>query len=306
MAAPVFSAVIAQGAAALAVAVRSRNEKMRKMAGPAAFSGIVAGITEPAIYGLNLPLKVPFVAGCIGGAIGGAITAVGGNAMTTFVVPSLLALPGTLGHGGFAFQVTGVAVASVVAFVITFIGLPFVEKKQAAPAAAPAASQQPEVAATVTAAAGASVGVILPVTGAVIPLAEVKDPVFSSGAMGAGFAVEPTSGNIVAPVSGTVIAAPKSGHAYGIKTGSGVEVLVHVGIDTVQMNGNGFTRKVEKGQKVTAGDPLVAVDLEQVAAAGHPATVIVVVTNTKKMQEVRVLDPGANPQPGEAGLLVTV
>jgi PTS system beta-glucosides-specific IIC component len=131
-----------------------------------------------------------------------------------------------------------------------------------------------------------------PCAGTVVPLSEVADPVFASGAMGPGIAVEPSESVIASPVSGTVAVAMSTGHAFGIKTEDGAEVLVHVGIDTVTMKGEGFHGPVAKGARVVAGQPLVTADLEAIRAAGHPATVLVVVTNGPKDAPVEQLAAG--------------
>ena len=139
-----------------------------------------------------------------------------------------------------------------------------------------------------------------PVEGTVIALSEVSDKVFASGSMGDGFAVVPTSGHIVSPVSGRVVVAMKTGHAFGLKTDSGVEVLVHIGIDTVQLRGAGFTPHVTKGDVVGAGDPLCDVDLEAVSAAGYDPTTVVIVTNTGQFSGVTPVAVGTLPAGADA------
>jgi len=273
MTGPLPAAVLAQSAAALAVMIRTRNSDLKKLAGPSALSGFVAGITEPAIYGVNLRLKKPFYYGIAGGAVGGAIAAIGGSASTAFVFPSLLGLA-AFSHGSFVMQLVGVGVAVVIAFgatlVLGFDDLPEVEAKEAE--LIPAGPGAAEIGA--------------PVSGDTVVLAEVKDKVFASGALGNGVGIVPSDGKVYAPFAGTVLTAFPTGHAFGIKSADGVEVLVHIGIDTVQLEGKGFTSAVTQGQTVAAGDLLATVDLDAVKAAGYDPTTVVVVTNSAQFAAV--------------------
>ncbi|MFE7628882.1 beta-glucoside-specific PTS transporter subunit IIABC [Kocuria sp. NPDC057446] len=315
---PLLAAVLAQAAATLAVFFRTRNAARRQVAGPAALSGFLAGITEPGIYGVNLPLKKPFYFGIAGGVIGGAIAASGGSAANSFVFPSLLALPAFSTVGSFTLQLIGTGVAVVIAFSLTFL---FGPRESAVPTAdvqaqdtaaldpatddAPIASGSTHTSASTDTPAGATsatatlptgtatateiagtVEVLSPVDGTAVALTEVPDKVFASEAMGKGLGIVPTDGHVYAPISGTVKAAMKSGHAYGIKSPGGIEVLVHIGIDTVQLNGRGFSPAVTRGDHVKAGDLLAVVDLDVVAEAGYDPTTLVVITNTAQLTDV--------------------
>ncbi len=272
---PLMAAVLAQAAATLAVVLRSRSAKRREVAGPSAVSGFVAGVIEPAIYGVNLPLKVPFYSGIVGGALGGAIASAGGSAANGFVFPSLLAIPAYMTVGNFALQMIGATVAIVIGFVGTFL---FAPREQ--PDAEEATDDAPAPAVATPATAGSTIALGAPVAGTIVPLTEVKDKVFASEKMGRGLAVMPSDGTIVSPVTGTVVVAMKSGHAYGLKTDDGVEVLVHVGLDTVALQGVGFTPKVAKGDRVTKGDVLCEADLAKILEAGYDPITILIVTNT--------------------------
>ncbi|MFV0407896.1 MAG: beta-glucoside-specific PTS transporter subunit IIABC [Propioniciclava sp.] len=280
---PLLAAVLAQAAATLAVMLRSRSANRREVAGPAALSGFLAGITEPAIYGVNLPLKKPFYFGIAGGAIGGTIAALGGSAADAFVFPSLLAIPAYMNVGNFTLQLLGTGSAIAIAFILTWL---FVDREL------PDADTDADAA--VEAVAGQSAGAVVhvpsPVAGDIIALDQVPDKVFASGAMGVGFGVKTTDGTVRAPVDGTVAVTMKSNHAFGLKTDDGVEVLIHIGIDTVQLQGEHFTSHVEKGQRVAAGDVLATFDLEAVKAAGYDPTTIVVITNSAKLGGVTVSD----------------
>ncbi|MGB3954416.1 MAG: beta-glucoside-specific PTS transporter subunit IIABC [Brooklawnia sp.] len=287
---PLLAAVLAQAAATLAVMFRTRNAKRREVAGPSALSGFVAGITEPAIYGVNLPLKIPFYFGLAGGAIGGAIASAGGSAANGFVFPSLLALPAYMNVGDFTLQLIGTGIAIAIGFVGTLFFAP-----REHPEAEPADAQSAPSAASTDAAAGAAsgvVGLIAPVAGTALPLAEVPDKVFASGAMGRGVAIKPTDGTVVAPIDGRVVVTMESGHAFGIKSDDGVEVLVHIGIDTVQLKGHGFSPRVAKGDAVRAGDVLCEVDLAAVEAAGYDTTTVMIVTNSGQLTDVAPVTSG--------------
>ncbi|MGV0341268.1 beta-glucoside-specific PTS transporter subunit IIABC [Corynebacterium mastitidis] len=267
--APVTAAVMAQAAATLAVLTVTRSSRRRRVAGPAALSAVLAGVTEPAIYGVNLPLKLPFYMGIAGGAVGGAITALSGAAANAFVFPAALSLPAFLHRGSLLAFFLGVGAAMAIGYVGTAITLRRAESR----------------------ADGATVGA--PVAGRAVALAEIPDEVFASKAMGEGVGIVPEDGRIVSPVAGTVVAVPKSGHAFGLKTDDGVEVLVHVGLDTVTMRGEGFSPAVSRGQRVDRGQTLGSVDLAAVRRAGHPDTVILVVTNTSALGSVTPLTLGA-------------
>lgn len=270
---PVFAAVLAQAAAVAGVWVRARNKNLKSLAAPATLSGFLAGITEPAIYGINLPLKRPFAFGIVGGALGGAIIAIGGVFSKAFVVPSGLALPALLGNGNMVLLVVGLLVAIVTPFLLTVI----VGFKEPA---------DDEAEAVAVAGSANDVVVLCPVDGTVVPLSEVSDPAFAEGSLGAGVAIRPRSGAVFAPFDGTVVAAFPTGHAFGLRHADGTEVLIHIGIDTVKLNGEHFRVAVTSGQPVTAGDLLVEFDGEAIEKAGYDLTTPVVVTNAELYPEI--------------------
>ncbi|MDQ1204728.1 beta-glucoside-specific PTS transporter subunit IIABC [Microbacterium sp. SORGH_AS_0862] len=260
--APVFAAVLAQAAAVAGVWVRARNRNLKSLAAPATLSGFLAGITEPAIYGINLPLKRPFAFGIAGGAIGGAIISLGGVFSTAFVVPSGLALPALFGNGNMVFLALGLGAAILVPFLLTVI-VGFKEPAEDAVAAAESTDLE----------------VFSPVDGTVVPLSETPDAAFADGSLGQGVAIIPRSGALYAPFDATVVAAFPTGHAIGLRHADGAEVLIHIGIDTVKLAGEHFSLKVTGGQQVSKGDLLVEFDLEAIAAAGYDLTTPVIVTN---------------------------
>lgn len=300
------SAVVAQCAAALAVSLRTKDQKLRQMGLPTSIAGFFSGVTEPIVYGVNLPLKKPFLIGITAGGIGGALAATGGSGSTANVFASVLTLPAFLGVGNFTLQLIGVATAGILGFVVTFMfGIPKEQAEVAvastggAPDLSPEASQlsaplpadskivpadavvvPANAVVTLPADSTNTTDLVAPATGQAIPLSAIDDPVFSSGAMGQGLGVIPTDGRVYAPIAGKVVTAMATGHAFGIRSETGVEVLIHVGVDTVQMNGDGFTPHVAKGDTVTAGQPLLTFDRSKVAAAGYSDTVITIITNS--------------------------
>ncbi|WP_298131585.1 beta-glucoside-specific PTS transporter subunit IIABC [Micropruina sp.] len=300
---PLAGAVLAQAAATFAVWIRTKDHDTRELAGPSAFSGFLSGITEPGIYGVNLPRKLPFYFGIAGGAIGGVFAGIAGAGTTTFVFPSLIALPAYLSTPNLPLFFIGLALSMA----IGFLGTLFWGVKDPAPVAASEAAEVPAEAAAASAPATVGTEVIVrsPMDGTLVAIGDVPDPVFASGAMGAGIGVEPTSGTVYSPVTGTIIVTMGSGHAYGIRTDEGVEVLVHVGIDTVNMKGEGFEPKVAQGDRVNAGDVLVEVDLGKITQAGYSTTTVVIITNTATQKGVAPGSMGAVTH-DDTALIVTV
>ncbi|MFV0459530.1 MAG: beta-glucoside-specific PTS transporter subunit IIABC [Actinomycetales bacterium] len=295
---------ISQGVAALVVAFRVSDPKMRQVASAGGITGLM-GITEPALYGVNLPKRYPLVAAIIGGGAGGLFAGLTHTRRFAGGYSGLPGLPMYIGDDTLQYLVN-IVIALIISVVVT-ASLTFAfslryERKTSAsqdaettPPHGPAGPTQIDLteAPAATASGQSTVATLTrtttitsPVNGVVIPLHKVPDAAFSSGAMGPGVGVEPSDGAIVAPCSGTVVVSMDTGHAFGIRTDSGVEVLVHVGVDTVQMGGAGFTGAVAKGTRIEAGQRLVTADLDAIAAAGHPDTVIVIVTNHTKVSAV--------------------
>lgn len=300
MTGPLLGAVLAQAAATLAVAVRTKDPDTRRLAGPAALSGFLAGITEPAIYGVNLPRRLPLYFGIVGGAIGGILAGAAGGGTTAFVFPSVVGIPAYLGSANVPLLFIGVALSIAVSFTLTFFfGVKdtpgVIETADDADTAAPS---------PVGVQTGAEVMVGAPMSGSLVPLSDVADPVFASGKMGAGVGIAPSDGTVIAPISGKVVVAMGSGHAYGIRSDDGVEVLVHVGIDTVNMKGEGFSPRVAKGDRVEKGQVLAEVDLATIEKAGYSTTTILLVTNTAAQQDVQPTS-GNHIAAGDAALVVT-
>jgi PTS system beta-glucosides-specific IIC component len=269
MMAPLFAAVLAQAAAAAGVWVRTRNKSLKSLAAPATISGFLAGVTEPAIYGVNLPLKRPFAFAIVGGLLGGALISGAGVAASSFSFPSLLALPALFSIGNTVVMLIGLAVAILVPFLLTIL----------------VGFKDPEEDATQSA-EGNDVAVLSPLDGTVVPLSETPDAAFAEGSLGDGVAIRPRTGALYAPFDATVVAAFPTGHAIGLRHADGLELLIHIGIDTVKLAGAHFTLHTTSGQEVKAGDLLVEFDVDAIRAAGYDLTTPVIVTNPDLYPEV--------------------
>ena len=268
----ITAAMTAQAGATLAVGVKTKSKKLKALAFPAALSAGL-GITEPAIFGVNLRYGKPFVLGLVAGAAGGWLASILGLAGTGF---GITIIPGTLLYlnGQVLQYIFMVLVTTGLGFGLTYVfGYKDAEEEvteakevvEANEAAAPVLSDET---------------IVSPIVGQMVDLKDVNDPVFSSGAMGQGVAVKPSEGVVYAPADAEVTIAFATGHAYGLKTANGAEILIHVGIDTVSMNGDGFDQKVAQGDKVKAGDVLGTFDTAKIAATGLDDTTMVIVTNT--------------------------
>lgn len=285
----ITAAMTAQGAATVAVGVKTKNPKLKTLAFPAALSAFL-GITEPAIFGVNLRFRKPFFLSLIAGAIGGGLTSILGLAGTG---NGITIIPGTMlyvGNGQLPQYLLMVAVSFALGFALTYMfGYEDEVDATAAAKQAEVAEEKEEVAP----AALQNETLVTPIVGDVVALADVNDPVFSSGAMGQGIAVKPSQGVVYAPADAEVSIAFPTGHAFGLKTRNGAEVLIHVGIDTVSMNGDGFEAKVAQGNKVKAGDVLGTFDSNKIAAAGLDDTTMVIVTNTADYASVAPVATGS-------------
>ena len=285
----ITAAMTAQGAATVAVGVKTKNPKLKALAFPAALSAFL-GITEPAIFGVNLRFRKPFFLSLIAGAIGGAVASLLGLAGNGF---GITIIPGTLLYvdGQLPQYFLMVAVSFALGFALTYL---FGYEDEEKEVKKPSASAQ-ETAKTLEEAETGLVAeetLVSPLSGDVVALENVNDPVFSSGAMGKGLAVKPSEGVVYAPADADVTIAFETGHAYGLKTASGAEILIHIGIDTVSMNGNGFEKLVAAGDKVKAGTPIAKFDVAKIAEAGLDDTTMVIVTNTADFAEVSPLAEG--------------
>lgn len=276
---PILSvAVVAQAGAALGVFLKTKDKKLKSLAGSSVLTALL-GITEPTIYGITLKLKKPFICATIAGAIGGAIAAAGGAQGHSFTLPSLLALPTYIGKG-FISVVIGLSVAFFLAAVLTYLfGVTntVVAEKDTM---------------KVTNLEGEQI--MAPVSGTLIPLTSVKDEVFASEAMGKGIAIIPTDDIVKSPVNGTVSAVYPTKHAIGIISDNGAEILIHIGIDTVALKGKFFEQLVLQNEKVTVGQPLVKFDRNAIKHAGYDTSVMMIVTNTQTYEIKETTETEAN------------
>ena len=286
----ITAAMTAQGAATVAVGVKTKNPKLKTLAFPAALSAFL-GITEPAIFGVNLRFRKPFFLSLIAGAIGGGLASILGLAGTG---NGITIIPGTMlyvGNGQLAQYLLMVAVSFALGFALTYM-FGYEDEKEVATEVATERLVQEETTGNIPVALQNET-LVTPIVGDVVALADVNDPVFSSGAMGQGIAVKPSQGVVYAPADAEVSIAFPTGHAFGLKTTNGAEVLIHVGIDTVSMNGDGFEAKVAQGDKVKVGDVLGTFDSNKIAAAGLDDTTMVIVTNTADYASVAPVATGS-------------
>ena len=286
----ITAAMTAQGAATVAVGVKTKNPKLKTLAFPAALSAFL-GITEPAIFGVNLRFRKPFFLSLIAGAIGGGLASILGLAGTG---NGITIIPGTMlyiGNGQLTQYLLMVAVSFALGFALTYM-FGYEDEKEVATEVETERLVQEETTGNIPAALQNET-LVTPIVGDVVALADVNDPVFSSGAMGQGIAVKPSQGVVYAPADAEVSIAFPTGHAFGLKTTDGAEVLIHVGIDTVTMNGEGFEAKVAQGDKVKAGDVLGTFDSNKIAAAGLDDTTMVIVTNTADYASVAPVATGS-------------
>lgn len=291
---PLASAAnVAQGAAALAVGIKSKDKKIKSLALPSSLSAFM-GITEPAIFGVNLRFFKPFIAGCIGGGCGAlyaSLVHLGAKGTgVTGIFGILLCLNQPLQY------LIEMVIAVGVAFVISFLIYKDAEPKAATETAAVENIETADAVTTDattadTTAEIAEATLTSPVNGTQIPLSEVADEIFASEMLGTTVAVEPADGKIVAPCDGEVSNIFETGHAVCITTEAGGELLIHIGIDTVKMDGKGFTKKVSDGDKVHAGDILVEADLEEIKNAGYQTTTMMILTNTDEFGNVTKAEP---------------
>lgn len=274
-----------QTGAVFAIWLKTKNQKLKNIALPAWISGIF-GVTEPAIYGVTLPNGKQFILTCVGAGVIGALTVLLGGNQYTMAGMGLFAIPGLINPanagGSLIAAVAIMVIATVLGFVVAFLTFKddeSVAKESAMQESVNELKVKKEVLAS-------------PLTGKVLPLCEVADEAFSGELLGKGFAVDPTDGNVYAPCDGTVMTLFPTKHAVGIVSDGGAEVLIHLGLDTVQLNGEHFTAHIAQGDKVKKGQLLISVDLEAVKAAGYSMVTPVIITNTADYLDIVPLKEG--------------
>lgn len=281
---PFFACTFATSAVVLAILFKTKDKKLKEMALPNFISGVF-GVTEPAIYGILLPLKKPFIISCIAGAIGGGFYGffnfrkfmVGG--MGIFELPAMIEPDGSMGN--LIVALSGIVITMIIAFVLTMIL--YKDKEEAKE------ETKEEIKEVSTDTKNNMINkdiVYSPIKGEVIKLSNIQDDAFASGVLGSGAAIMPTEGIVVAPVDGEITTLFPSLHAIGITSESGVEILIHVGLDTVQLGGKGFKAYIKQGDKVKKGQHLLDFNIEEIKEAGYSVVTPVVITNTAEYLEV--------------------
>ncbi|MCH5048897.1 beta-glucoside-specific PTS transporter subunit IIABC [Pectobacterium aquaticum] len=287
---------IAQGAATLCVAFKTKNKNLKQLASSAGFTALL-GITEPSLYGVTLKLKKPLIAAMIGGGCAGIYAGLAGLVRYAFVSPGLAALPAFIGENpmNIVHALITCAIAIVVTFALTWImGFddPVDETDSVQTDSAQADQRQASPAATTAQKTQAAESraepqtILSPMSGKLVALSDINDDVFSQGLLGQGVAIIPDNGEVVAPVSGEIITFLESKHAIGIRADNGLELLIHVGLDTVNLNGKHFTGYIKPGDRVTAGDRLISVDLHEITRLGYDPVTPVVIINSDEYASV--------------------
>lgn len=290
----VFAASFAQTAVVMAIAIKTKDEKLRSLSIPAIISGFF-GVTEPAIYGITLPRKKPFWISCIAASIGGGVIGMAGvngymlGGLGVFGFPSYIN-PATNDISGMIWALIGVLVAMALAFVATMITYKEDVKLESKSSITNDTMKE---------------NVLLsPLNGSVVALSDIEDAAFSTGALGNGLAILPTEGKLVSPVDGEIVTLFKTKHAVGIKSDSGIEILIHVGMDTVKLEGKYFNSLVNQGDHVKKGDVLLEFDIEAIKAEGYSMLTPIVITNSSNYADL-VFEVGKNITVNEA-LMVLV
>ena len=276
-----FAANMAQGGAAFGVGFKSKNTQTKSLSYSTGLTALM-GITEPAMYGINMKFKKPFIAALIGGAVAGAF--LGAFSVKAYFI-STVGLPGAASYVGpdisnLLFALIAALIAFVVASVITY----FLGFQEEVPALSATSATIPAVAEDTKL---QDEQIFSPMSGEVKPLSLVPDPAFSEEMMGKGFAIQPSEGRAVSPVNGTVFSVSKSGHAIGLVSDLGAEMLIHIGIDTVKLKGQFFSPKIQAGAKVSVGDLLMEFDREEIEKAGYNMITPVIITNMVQYTDVQ-------------------
>ena len=274
---------LVQGAACLIVACRVRNKEMKTTALSAGILAFFAGVTEPAMYGVTLKLKKPMKAAMIGGGVAGVLIGLFSLEAYTFAVPSLLSLPQFISESGgsnFTYALIVAAVSVIVTALITWFTTDPEDGSE------PSQPEIEEVTPQAEAGFHDTRKIASPLSGQIIPFAQVNDATFAEEMMGKGMAVIPDEGVVYAPFDGTVEALFPTGHAIGLKSEGGVQLLIHIGLDTVNLNGQHFTPAVKNGDSVKVGDVLIRFDLDAIRQAGYDVTTPVIVTNSNDYVDV--------------------
>lgn len=292
-------AVMGQVGAVAGVMLRTKDVRTRALSGSAISAGIF-GITEPAVYGITLPHRRPFIFGCVGGALGAAVLGYFQTTAYSFGFPSVFTFTQIIPPTGFDKTVTAGIAGTLIALLFAALATYFFGVKQEA--VAPEVSEKAQ--ADALQAPRGKMLIASPMSGPCIALDTVKDPTFASGLLGKGVAIVPVAGRVVSPVDGTVVSLFKTHHAIGIESADGAEILIHVGIDTVKLDGKFFTPHVDVDAVVKQGDLLLEFDVQGITDAGYDLTTPVLVTNSDDYLDV--IPAGVGQDASEQTLLLTL
>lgn len=285
---------IALGAACVAVSMKTKNKELKSNAVASGVSALAAGVTEPGLYGVALPLKKPLMAACIGSAVSGLFIGIFGVLSYAFASPSLIAIVQFVNPKD-AKSIIYPVIAAIISIVVTFI-LTLVlgfedpveegEEKIVSPVPVEEPTEVTEVKTE------GEKYVFAPIKGQVVPLSEVPDETFASEILGKGIAIVPEEGKVVAPFDGTVISVFDTLHAFGLKSKDGVEVLIHIGLETVRLNGEGFTSHIKQGDIIRKGDLLMEMDLDFIKKSGYETITPVIVSNMDAFANIETVKTG--------------
>jgi len=275
---------IAQGGATLCVALKSKNKNLKQLAGSSGITALL-GITEPSLYGVTLKLKKPLIAAMIGGGCAGIYAGLTGLVRYAFVSPGLTALPAFIGKN--PLNIVHALITCLIAFVVSFIFTwilgfeDIVEEGQTEDNAATALHENNKVSSEI-------IEIASPLSGELVPLNQVNDDVFSGELLGKGVAIMPSTGRLVAPVDGIVVTVLETKHAITIKADSGVEMLIHIGIDTVNLEGKYFNARVKDGERISVGDNLIDFDIDEIKKLGYDVISPILIVNSDKYSDIRI------------------
>lgn len=277
----IAAATFASAGAAFGVFLKAKNKENKAYALSATIPALLGGITEPIVYGISLKYRKPFIAQVIGGAIAGGFMGMMHTKAIVYVFPALTTLPAFLGET-FVYYVIGITLAFVITAVITyFLGIDEKDDIEIHEKNSSNTKNEAE-----------DIIIKSCIEGESIELSKVKDEAFASGSIGKGVGIIPQKGVLYAPADGEISTVFVTGHAVGMVTDKEAEILMHIGINTVEMNGEGFTKKVKDGQKVKAGDILIEFDIEKIKKAGYDTTTMLVISNSEEYSDIGVLNLG--------------
>lgn len=276
---------IAQGGATLCVALKSKNKNLKQLAGSSGLTALL-GITEPSLYGVTLKLKKPLIAAMIGGGAAGIYAGLTGLVRYAFVSPGLTALPAFIGKN--PMNIVNALVTCLIAFVVSFaaawiIGFEDIEE----------VSEESNIEEEIAIDNNKTVQISSPLSGELVPMSSVNDDVFSQELLGKGIAIMPSEGKLVSPVNGTVITVMETKHAITIKSDDGAELLIHIGLDTVNLEGKYYTANVKSGDKINVGDSLIDFDINEIKKSGYDIITPVLIANADKYSNISISEKKA-------------